>query len=497
MRAGDWGEYQLREYVSNSIKASYKVQPEYFPLIEEVIVRRALLYDFDISRVDLDLERGAKWLTKVKYEKYPKERNNFYGQYNKYEKSITFNKERTNSLNDGLLAFCYFAHEFSHALCMDGDVDGYAYDILSSRLIQGNDGKIRQSELNFYDYSYNNTWLELIVSKASERLIGKSYKLDNIQILYDYDSKNTYSYSSSSPILEMFETAIGLKEEELLSYYVNGRESIADELSKIIGSDIHTGYYELDQVELQYKVIHRLLYNNSKYDSNISKYNDFEKSFSKFYKKCLDLMERRIKTTKVKTIEDANLLCEQLKYEYNRLTLLANKFIDINRNYTESLLQGIDNIPDTQNCFKEDVFSIVKQQQQQMVVRIESMEEALGTNSTEDVVINSFDEARMLEFKEKQTILLRQDLRTFQFQVSQDTIDRNKEPDPNWNNTNIENIALNAINQKLKRKTKIKGFFKKIKDLFTLKSIWGESPRLLNSTQGDFLNELNNRRSWS
>ena len=63
---------------------------------------------------------------------------------------------------------------------------------------------------------------------------------------------------------------------------------------------------------------------------------------------------------------------------------------------------------------------------------------------------------KSMEFKEKQTILLRQDLRTFQFQVSQDTIDRNREPDSNWNNTNIENIALNAINQKLKRVMKKK-----------------------------------------
>ncbi len=131
-----------------------------------------------------------------------------------------------------------------------------------------------------------------------------------------------------------------------------------------------------------------------------------------------------------------------------------------------------------------------------MVVRIESMEEALKTISTDDVVINSFNEARMLEFKEKQTILLRKDLRTFQFQVNQDTMDRNRELVYNWDNTYIENVALNLLNPKLRRQTKINRFFDKMKGFIPFKSIKNQRLALMGDIQSDYTNYSNKHKEF-
>ena len=492
MRARDLGEYQLREYVSNSIKASYKVQPEYFPLIEEVIVRRALLYDFDISRVNLDLERGQRALTKIRYRKFSKEEMGFFGYYRPGKKDIEFNKEVFEKKSDGVELFAIFAHEFTHALCKDED----GFDILATRIIRNTKNNVT-TMTNRYNNLKNSFLLEIIVTKLSERILASGYRNDFLQVSTEYNSRNTMGYQFSAAILEMIETAYGLDEIEFLSKAADGgRLTLAKVLSERTGFNLEKSYDILDQIELQYSVIHNLLFLNKINGVDKSRYNDLGVNFSGIYKKCLDIAIERAKATKVYTIEDAEKVCEQLKYDYNRITLLANKFIDRNKHNIETLLYGSSKSIIDEDQFKESFFKTVKQQQQQMVVRIESMEEALRTISTDDVVINSFNEARMLEFKEKQTILLRKDLRTFQFQVKQDTMDRNRELVYSWDNTYIENVALNLLNPKLRRQTKINRFFDKMKDLILFKSVKNQRLALMGDIQSDYTNYSNKHKKF-
>ncbi len=301
MRARDWGEYQLREYVSNFIKASYKVQPEYFPLIEEVIVRRALLYDFDISRVDLDLERGRRALTKIRYRKFSKEEMGFSGYYRPGKKDIEFNKEVFEKTSDGVELFAIFAHEFTHALCKDED----GFDILATRIIRDTNYNVT-TMTNRYNDTQNRFLLEIIVTKLSERILASGYRNDSLQVSTEYNSRNTMGYQSSSAILEMIETAYGLDEIEFLSKAADGgRLTLAKVLSERTGVNLEKSYDILDQIELQYSVIHNLLFLNKINGVDKSRYNDLGVNFSGIYKKCLDLAIERAKATKVYTIEDA------------------------------------------------------------------------------------------------------------------------------------------------------------------------------------------------
>ena len=420
---------EIRKY----IKKNFKVQTKYYPLIEEIIYRRAILFKFNRERILLDLERGAKWLEAVDKEIFSEEKMNFYGFYKTNQRKITFNENRLNNLQDGLIAFCFFAHEFTHAICKDEEGD----DVLEFRyLIEGKKGRY-----NVYSGLRNRFLLEIIATKLSEVIIDFGYFNDRLQVSRYYNSRNTFSYANSSPILEMIELAYGMNEIEFLSHAADGRDKLATILAQRIGTNKQEAYDELDQIELQYQVIHLFLYNN-----NPTTYDDLGKNFCGIYKKCSDLMIKRMQNTNINSIEEARAYIEQLKYEYNKLNMLAKKIIYINRPNIDALAQSA-NIPNGINQFYKDFFKTINKEQSKMFFRIQYMENAININQngiTHQEALYRFNKIRKEGIRA--TILSHIDFSSYEFPISRDTIYNNKENIMIWDNNRIAKKALKALN---------------------------------------------------
>ncbi len=489
MKPTDKVDKEIQIYVHNNVsQISDEIDPDFYPIIEDILLRRAYLYGFSYEQVVKDINVLKSWMKRIDLEEIPYARGFFYSPERRIALNVNFLREWLEQENYGEI-YRLIAHEMTHALCTDEDGN----DILSVRQ-DGKNKTIFNRILRMHANHANTSLLELIVSELSERLIF-SRKEDPKSSVYH---SQTVSYPKTSEILELIEAAYGVSEKELMDHAILGRTEMGRFLAEKSGQEVSEVLDTIDMFEIQYTCLHKSIYGMEPRLSDV----DLAINTIDLYKLSLKTMNDRIEHTEIHSPEEAKEFCERLEFEYNKLSYLIDSFA----NKTQAtghwiVLLNVFNGPAIrylQKNFNEAEFPIARK-----ILKMESVLKDSDKKSEEEIM-HSFNSIKNTPPENIEMTEISIDLeKGFLFDINPETLSRFENDDEvEWDNEYILDYIKSVMgrivekgaekikkdDEELSRKPIIYKFFYILNELFKplindIKMIFRRERKLLPSSQ--------------
>ena len=469
MEAKDRTDSRLKTYIHNSINSiSPNIDSVFFPILEEIILRRALLHGLSKVKVSEDIKTLKNWMQRIDIENIQFANGLFYSQERRIALDVDYLQGCLDKRNYEEI-FRLIAHEVTHALCTDED----GCDILAV----SHDGRKKtffDRIIKRLDNSKHNSLLELIVSELSERMIFCRKKDPNSSIYYS----QTKSYSKSAEILELIEASYGVSEKELLDHAILGRREMARFLASKSGRQTDEVLDDLDMFEIQYTCLHKSIYYSDESVEGLA----FINNIANLYSLCAKTMSDRMRNIDINSTEQARALCERLKFDYNKLSYLIDSFVSKSHcnEIRVSTPYGINEPGDNllQRFFNECEYPLANK-----ILKMESVLKAKDDGRNQDELLMAFNTIRHTPLEDIEMLgSMPNEEEAFLFDIDSETLERYKEDDVEWDNEELLSyierefgpIVEQARIQEVKNeksdsdgeKKTIKGFLNAIKKAF-------------------------------
>ncbi len=304
-----------KEYRANSELIKYvkkmmtycKVQPEYGPMLEDILLRRA--YEFGLSKdqIEQDCLSMIYNLERIEIADMPDGYERAAGIYTADKKTITLDREYIQScIKSGEFDMIYqtLTHEVYHALCRDE---------------AGND---RLVSWNNTTKEWNTSLREAIVEKAADRCVYSRKGEANA-----YFHQNRQGYTEITFVTDLIEAAYGVTEKSFLGSAISGRERMIASLSGTSGEDIGVTNLFLDGIEANYMAMHKAQYRwgDESEMSTGDRRRTVVDSLGAMYRLSEWKLQSRIANADFSTIENARRYAEYFKYSSNKLHVVMRQ----------------------------------------------------------------------------------------------------------------------------------------------------------------------------
>lgn len=297
MSNGYYKNEQLKQYYEKYV-SQLNVDKRYHPILVDILLRRADLYDLSPEEIREDVVSLVYNLEKIEIISFPERYKNTMGIFFSDKKRIAINKEYAIKA-DYTDLYQTLTHEVYHVLSTDEN------------------GEDRLAKYNIYTKKYNASLLEAIVEKASYRAVCGNNKQDNI-----YFNNSASGYRDITFIADVIEATYGVSEQDFLKNAIKGRENIANFLAQQVGEEAEHAYNFLDAIEANYALLHNTLYPND--DENEITLNEqicnIQDAMAGIYELCEYKFYERIINKDLQNYEDAVNFNDELKYNHNKFT---------------------------------------------------------------------------------------------------------------------------------------------------------------------------------
>lgn len=349
MSNGYYDNEQLKEYYENYV-STLNVDKRYHPIIVDILLRRADLYDLSPEEIQQDVVSLLYNLEKIEIASIPEYYKNVLGLFFYDEKRIVIKKEYAEKVDSEKL-YQTLTHEVYHVLSCDEN------------------GEDRLSNYNIYTKKYNASLLEAIIEKASYRAVWGNNKQDNI-----YFNNSASSYRDITFIADAIEAVYGVSEQDFLKNAIKGREKLASFLADHVGEELEHAYNFLDAIEANYALLHNTLY---PYDDNEITFEqqccNIQDAMVGIYELCEYKFYERIINKDLRNYEDAVNFNNELKYNHNKFTAtmqdrleyfnvefssnirrIVYDRVDYNRVNTLSIINDFDSVIASAHNFRDE-----------------------------------------------------------------------------------------------------------------------------------------------
>ena len=334
MSNGYYKNEQLKEYFENYV-SDLNVDERYHPILVDILLRRADLYDLSPEEIQQDVVSLVYNLEKIEIATMPENHKNVAGVFFSEEKRIAISKEYATEINSEKL-YQILTHEVYHVLLYDEN------------------GEDRLEKYNIYTQKYNSTLLEAIVEKASYRAVFGNNKQDNI-----YFNNSANGYRDITFIVDAIEATYGVSEQDFLKNALKGREELAIFLANQVGEEPDKAYNFLDALEANYTLLHNTMYPDAGEEITSRKQiiSNIQNAMVGIYELCEYKFYERIISKDLQSYEDAVNFNNELKYNHNKFTATMQDRLEyFNVEFSPSIRRTVYNSVDSRRI---DTLSII------------------------------------------------------------------------------------------------------------------------------------------
>lgn len=352
----DYENKKLREFFETGVK-KLEVDEEYKPIIVDILLRRATEFELSNEEIKQDVESLIYNLRSIKVRKFSEKYKNTAGLYDPIKKRITISRDCVLNQDKEVL-YEILTHEIFHALTFDK---------------YGND---RLESINRYTNNPNNSLLEAIVEKAANRCVypkKKAYR--------PYFNPNIVAYKDITFITDALEAVYGVTEKEFLKNGIMGRNRLAEFLSQKIGESQNETLAFLDEVEVNYSLLHNTLYpHDNRTIAKKDEANNIMMALTGIYRSCEKKMCTRLENMPIKGIRQMRNFMHDIEFDHNRLKYVMDYEIkllqhsqkyeiykDIEERITSYKDETIRRINDTNSILDSDLRSMSPEQRKEFL----------------------------------------------------------------------------------------------------------------------------------
>lgn len=350
-------------YIESRINKT-KINPVFKPIIIDIILRRRHEYQLDDKYFHRDVQSFIRNVKGIYWKKLPKDRS---GDFCPSRKCIRLNADTFENMNDEQFAetlFDVLSHECGHAL--NCDILGYDRTFREEAMV--NSGGMMES----------------FTEKTSNRLTCNRKPED----AFKYFNK-TYGYTYITKYVDAIALAFGIKEKDLLSAYIKGRQEL----------------YEVLNANLKDNKFSKNIFEDISFNINLAHI-----EFSKVYKDKADKIKFKNIWNSLKFIyrDMEQILAYRIEnLEWDNLEELQEKLEDIklSQNAISKIMEG----PIVKEKDKETVKKLAMSGKRMVYAKVMCMEEIIkskGESSRELIsfVQNSESVDEILEFMKQNGI---------------------------------------------------------------------------------------------
>lgn len=293
----------IKDYENNSLRKYFekwvgklKVSKEFKPIIVDILLRRSKEFELSGEDIKQDMTSLLYNLKAIKVVNFPEKYSNIAGMYIPDRETILISKKCVLERDKEEL-YEILTHELFHAVTFDEH------------------GEDRLESLNRYTKEYNVSLLEAIVEKAAHRCVypaNSSHK--------PYLNQNKVGYTDITFITDAIGAVYGVTEKEFLKNGIMGRDRLAKFLSEKAGESEDETLEFLDEIEVNYAMLHNTLYlNDGRRLARKEKEHNVMIAMTGILRSCEKKMCERIENIPVNGLRQSKNFMKEMEFNHNKL----------------------------------------------------------------------------------------------------------------------------------------------------------------------------------